>query len=226
MHRDEDSEPRQDSSAIVTPAPQGGYHGAINNNAAGLHLEPQRVSQATGSFQLQPLNEQKDHEMMDVGEEGLYKNGHAASSDIFAGQKPMEMYKPQPQPLTYYHPTGNGGREQRTIPRFVGFHNTESILDADETRRLAGWRRESSWGAAGLRSGTFWRGHIEDYENHMVAQHVTYEDQNVGQQFPMGISAERSNLWLPDQNRTQQSVSSYNARYQEPNSVREGCTRH
>ncbi|KAI7089325.1 hypothetical protein KC356_g2564 [Hortaea werneckii] len=201
MHRAEDSEPRQDSSATVTPAPRGGYNGATNN-AAGLHWEPLRVSQATEKFRLQSLNEQEDQEMMDVGDESLYKNGHAASSDIFEGQKPTEMYRPQPQPLTYYHPTGNGGREQRTIPRFVGFHNAESILDADETRRLAGWRRESSWGAAGLRSGTFWRGYIEDYDDYIAAQHLNYADLGSGQQFPMGTPVERSNLWLPDQNRT------------------------
>ncbi|KAI6796438.1 hypothetical protein KC360_g5011 [Hortaea werneckii] len=175
MRRAEDSKSEEDSSATVTPALQGAHHGAVNI-AMGLHWEPQRVSPATGRFHLQSLNEQKDQEMMDVGEESLYKNDHAASSGIFAGRKPGEMYRPHPQPLTYYIPTGNGGREQRTIPRFDGFHNAESILDADETRRLAGWRRESSWGVAGLSSGTFWRGYTKNYDDTIAAQHVNYAD--------------------------------------------------
>ncbi|KAI6843984.1 hypothetical protein KC340_g1795 [Hortaea werneckii] len=224
MHRAEGPEPGEESSATVTPALRGAHHGAVNN-AMGLHWEPQRFSQATGSLEVHSMRQQQDREMMDVGETGVYKNDHAEPSGIFEGQKPGEVYRPQPQPLTYYIPTGNGGREQRTIPRFVGFHNAESILDADETRRFAGWRRESSWGAAGLRSGAFWRGNTKDYDDYIAAQHVNYADLGSGQQFPMGIPVERSNLWLPDQIRTQQSVSSCNNRYQGPNSVREGCTR-
>ncbi|KAI7186231.1 hypothetical protein KC363_g6718 [Hortaea werneckii] len=158
MRRAEDSKSEEDSSATVTPALQGAHHGAVNI-AMGLHWEPQRVSPATGRFHLQSLNEQKDQEMMDVGEESLYKNDHAASS--------------APDLL---HPNGQGGREQRTIPRFDGFHNAESILDADETRRLAGWRRESSWGVAGLSSGTFWRGYTKNYDDTIAAQHVNYAD--------------------------------------------------
>ncbi|KAI7180773.1 hypothetical protein KC343_g12947 [Hortaea werneckii] len=219
MYRAEDSEPGEDSDATATPAPRGGNHGTISN-AAGW----QRVSQAARSFHVQSLREQEDREMMDVDERSLYKNDHAASSGIFEGQKPGEVYRPEPQPLTYYIPTGSSGREQRTIPRSVDFNSAESVLDADETRRLAAWRRESSWSAAGFRPDTFWRGYTKGYDNHMVAQHVTYLDQSGGHQIPWGISVEQSNLWLPNQNRMQQSVSSYNNRDKKPTSVREGYT--
>lgn len=212
----EDSEPGEDSDATATPAPRGGNHGTITN--------AERFSQATGSFQVQSVREQEDREMMDVDEQNLYKNDHAASSSSFEGQKPGEMYRQQPQALTYYIPNGSRGREQRTIPRSVDFNSAESVLDADETRRLAAWRRESSWGAAGFRPDTFWRGYTEGYDNHMVVQHVTYTDQSGGHQIPLGISMGQSNLWLPDQNRMQQSVSSYNSRDQKPTSMREGYT--
>ncbi|KAI6866840.1 hypothetical protein KC343_g13302 [Hortaea werneckii] len=222
MHRAEDSEPGEDSSATVTPPPRGGYNGVTNN--AAWRWEPQRSFPATGSFNIRSVREQEDREMMDVGEERLYKNDHPASSGIFEGQKPDEVYRPHSQPLTYYCPTGNGGREQRTVPRFADFNSAESVLDADETRRLAAWRRESTWGAAGFRSDAFWRGYTEVYDNHMVAQHVTYADQSGGHQMPFGISMGQSTLWLPDQNRMQQSVSPYINRDHQPTSVREGYT--
>ena len=115
-------------------------------------------------------------------------------------------------------------RDRRTVPRFADFNSAESVLDADETRRLAAWRRESTWGAAGFRSDAFWRGYTEVYDNHMVAQHVTYADQSGGHQMPFGISMGQSTLWLPDQNRMQQSVSPYINRDHQPTSVREGYT--
>ncbi|KAI7281973.1 hypothetical protein KC345_g3797 [Hortaea werneckii] len=223
MRRAENSEPGEDGVAIGTPAPRGGYHGAIDNTAS-VRWEAQKFHQATGGFDLQSVREQEDREMMDVVEKSLYNNDYPASSGIFEGQKPGEVYRPQPQPLTYYIPTGSGGREQRTIPRFADFNSAESVLDADETRRLAVWRRESSWGAAGSCPYTFWRGYTEGYDNHMVAQRVTYADQGSGHQIPLGISMRQSTVWLPDQNRMQQSVSSYNNRDQNPTSVREGCT--
>lgn len=164
--------------------------------------------------------------MMDEREQSFYEDYHAASSGFLESQKPEEVYRPQPQSLAYYNPTANGGREQRIVPRFVDSNSAKSVLDADETHRLAVWRRNSNLGLGGLRSDTFGRAYTNDYDNHIVAQHAAYADQNGGYQIPLGIpSREQSNLWLPDQNRTQESASPQNNRHQRPNSVREGRTR-
>ncbi|KAI7312150.1 hypothetical protein KC315_g12094 [Hortaea werneckii] len=216
MHRDEGSELGKKSLPNATAAPRGGYHSA-NNNAAGWR--------ATGSFALPSLREQEDRKMMDGGEKSLYENDRAASSGVLEGQKPGEVYRPQPQPLTYYIPTGNVGPEQRPTPGFVDFNSAKSVLDADEAHRLAVWRRNSRSGVAGFHPGTPGRGYTIDYDNHIFAQHVAYTDQNGGHQIPFGIPMVQSNLWFADQSRTQESSFLHNNRDQEPNPVHEGRTR-
>ncbi|KAI7235990.1 hypothetical protein KC330_g3972 [Hortaea werneckii] len=220
MHR----ELGEKSRTTLTATPRGGDHSVVNN-AAEWRWEPQMVSRATGSFTLPSVREQEDRKMMGGGEQSLYDNNRAASSGVVEGQKPGEVYRPQPQPLTYYFPTGNGGREQRTNPRFVDFNSAKSVLDADEFHRLAVWRRNSSWGVAGFDPGTLGRGYTQDYDNHIVAQHVTYADQNCGHRIPFGIPMEQSNLWLADQSNMQESSFLHNIRDQEPNPMREGRTR-
>ncbi|KAI7160036.1 hypothetical protein KC316_g13134 [Hortaea werneckii] len=197
MHRGEGVELGEKSRTTLTATPRRGYHSVVNN-AAEWRWEPQMVSRATGSFTLPSVREQEDRKMMDGGEQSLYDNNRAASSGVLEGQKPGEVYRPQPQPLTYYFPTGNGGREQRTNP---------------------------SWGVAGFDPGTLERGYTQDYDNHIVAQHVTYADQNGGHRIPFGIPMEQSNLWLADQSNMQESSFLHNIRDQEPNPMREGRTR-
>ncbi|KAI7216018.1 hypothetical protein KC333_g5088 [Hortaea werneckii] len=223
MHRVEGAELGEKSRTTVTATPRGGYYSAINS-AAGWRWE-ENVSQATGSFTLPSPREQEDRKMMDGGEKSLYENTQAMSSGMFEDQKLGEVNRAQPQPLTYYIPTGNAGREQRPTQRFVDFNSAKSVLDADETHRLAVWRRNSSFGVAGFDPGTLGRGYTKDYDNHIVAQHVTYADQNGGHQTPFGIPKEQSNLWFADQSRTQESNFLHNNRDQEPYPVREGSTR-
>ncbi|KAI6893878.1 hypothetical protein KC318_g2530 [Hortaea werneckii] len=224
MHRGEGAELGEKSRTMVTAAPRGGYHSAINN-ASGRRWEPQTVSQATDSFALPSLREQKDRKMMDGGEKSLYENNRAASSGVLEGQKPGEGYMPQPQPPTYYTPTSHAGHEQRPTPRFVDFNSAKSVLDADKTHRLAVWRRNSSLGVAGFDHGTLGRSYTEDYDNRIFAQHFTYADQNGGHQIPFGTPVEQSNLWFADQSRTQESSFLQKNRDQEPNPVREGPPR-
>lgn len=208
-----------ESRTTVIAAPRSGFHGAINN-AAGLHC-----SQAPGSFEPPTLKEQEDQEMKDEGGKSLYENNHAMSSRIFEGQRSGEVYRLHPRPLTSFVPTGSGGRDQGTIPTFVDFNSAESVLDADETRRLAGWRSKSSLGAAGLGFGMFERGYTKDYDNYIVTQHVTSADQNGGHQIPLGIPIEQSNLWFADKNEAQESSFLHNNRDKETTSMREGRTR-
>ncbi|KAI7549361.1 hypothetical protein KC331_g3838 [Hortaea werneckii] len=218
MHRGEGAELGEKSGTTLTAAPRSGYHSVVN-------IATEKVSRATGSFELPSPREQEDRKMMDGGEKSLYENTHAISSGMFEGRKPGELYRPQPQPLTYYIPTGNAGREQQPTPSFVDLNSANSVLDADETHRLAVWRRSSSLGVAGFDPGALGRGYTQDYDNHTVAQHVTYADQNGGHQIPFGIPMEQSNLWLADQSNMQESSFLHNIRDQEPNPMREGRTR-
>ncbi|KAI6841523.1 hypothetical protein KC340_g2484 [Hortaea werneckii] len=212
MHRVQGAELGGDSRVTVTAAPRGGYHSATNN-AAG------------GSFALPSLREQEDRKMMDGSEKSLNGNNRAASSGVLEGRKPGEVYRPQPQPLTYYIPTDYVRREQRPNPRFVDFNSAKSNLDADEAHRLAVWRHNSSLGVAGFDPGTPGRGYTIDYDNHMFAQDVAYADQNGEHQIPFGIPMEQSNMWFADQSRTQESSFLHNNRDQEPNPEHEGRTR-
>ncbi|KAI7151867.1 hypothetical protein KC349_g9287 [Hortaea werneckii] len=218
MHRGEGAELGEKSGTTLTAAPRSGYHSVVN-------IATEKVSRATGSFELPSPREQEDRKMMDGGEKSLYENTHAISSGMFEGRKPGELYRPQPQSLTYDIPTGNAGREQHPTPRFVDFNSANSVLDADETHRLAVWRRNSSWGVAGFDPGTLGRGYTKDYDNHIVAQHVAYAGQNGGHQIPFGTSVEQSNLWFADESRMQESSFLHDNRAQGMHPVREGHTR-